>query len=193
MHELISGRWSARGYDPSATVSVEDITTIVDAGRWAPTWGRVQPVRFIVGLRDDPTFAALCGVLTRGNSGWAPRSAALVLVCTTDDPDDAKADTYGAVDCGLAVAQMILQAEALGFNAHPMAGFDPVAARDSFGIPADKRPLVLLGIGVLAADPTSLPEEIRARDEKPRSRLPLGEVAFAGHWGRAAFSEPPKA
>ncbi|MEY1677567.1 nitroreductase [Gordonia terrae] len=187
MHELISGRWSARGYDPAATISVDDVATIVDAGRWAPTWGRVQPVRFIVGLRDDPTFAALSGVLTRGNSGWAPRSAALVLVCTTDDPDDAKAHTYGAVDCGLAVAQMILQAEALGFNAHPMAGFDAEAARDAFGIPAGRRPLVLLGIGVLAADAASLPEDIRARDEKPRTRLPLEEVAFADHWGHAAF------
>jgi nitroreductase len=189
MHELISGRWSARGYDPAATISVDDVTTIVDAGRWAPTWGRVQPVRFIVGLRDDPTFIALSGVLTRGNSGWAPRSAALVLVCTTDDPDDAKAHTYGAVDCGLAVAQMILQAEALGFNAHPMAGFDAEAARDAFGIPAGRRPLVLLGIGVLAADAASLPEDIRARDEKPRTRLPLEEVAFADHWGHAAFPD----
>ncbi|MET4166194.1 MULTISPECIES: nitroreductase family protein [Gordonia] len=190
MHELISGRWSARGYDPAATISVDDVTTIVDAGRWAPTWGRVQPVRFIVGLRDDPTFIALSGVLTRGNSGWAPRSAALVLVCTTDDPDDAKAHTYGAVDCGLAVAQMILQTEALGFNAHPMAGFDAEAARDAFGIPAGRRPLVLLGIGVLVADAASLPEDIRARDEKPRTRLPLSEVAFAGEWGRAAFTDP---
>ncbi|MCZ4535118.1 nitroreductase family protein [Gordonia hongkongensis] len=188
MHELISGRRSARGYDPSSTISLDDVTTIVDAGRWAPTWGRVQPVRFIAGLRGDPTFDALAGVLTRGNSGWAPRSAALILVCTTDDPDDAKAHTYGAVDCGLAVAQMILQSEALGFNAHPMAGFDAEAARDIFGIPADKRPLVLLGVGALA-DPASLPEEIRARDEKPRTRLPLSEVAFAGRWGRPAFPD----
>ncbi|MFE0748947.1 nitroreductase family protein [Gordonia sp. NPDC058843] len=190
MHELISGRRSARGYDPSATISVDDLTVIVDAGRWAPTWGRIQPVRFIVGLRDDPTFATLSSVLTRGNSGWAPRSAALVMVCTTDDPEDAKAHTYGAVDCGLAVAQMILQAEALGFNAHPMAGFDAEAARAAFGIPADKRPLVLLGVGSLATDAGSLPEEIRARDEKPRTRLPRSEVAFAGNWGRPAFTDP---
>ncbi|WP_439031355.1 nitroreductase family protein [Gordonia terrae] len=190
MHELISGRWSARGYDPTASISVEDVATIVDAGRWAPTWGRVQPVRFVVGRRDDPTFAALTGVLTRGNAGWAPRSAALILVCTTDDPDDATAHTYAAVDCGLAVGQMILQAQALGFNAHPMAGFDAETARDAFGIPADKRPLVLLGIGALA-EPSSLPEDIRARDEKPRTRLPLDEVAFARRWGTSAFPELP--
>ena len=32
-------------------------------------------------------------------------------------------------------------------------------------------------------------EEIRARDEKPRTRLPLSEVAFAGRWGRPAFPD----
>nr|WP_223205552.1 nitroreductase family protein [Gordonia jinghuaiqii] len=185
---MISTRWSARGYDAAASVSVDDVTTIVDAGRWAPTWGRVQPVRFIVGLRDDATFTALTSILTRGNAGWAPRAAALILVCTTNDPDDEKAHTYGAVDCGLAVAQMILQAEALGFNGHPMAGFDAAAATALFDIPADKRPLVLLGIGVLAADIASVPEEIRARDEKPRTRLDLDEVAFADRWGHPAFT-----
>ncbi|ATD69223.1 MULTISPECIES: nitroreductase family protein [Gordonia] len=188
MHELIDGRWSARGYDPAATISVADLTTIVDAGRWAPTWGRMQPVRFLVGRRGDETFEALSGVLTRGNAGWAPRSAALVLVCTTDRPDDPKEHTYAAVDVGLAVSQMILQAEALGFNGHPMAGFDAAAATTAFDIPAGIRALVLLGIGALVEDPASLPEDIRERDERPRTRLPLDEVAFAGRWGHPAFT-----
>ncbi|NED70369.1 nitroreductase, partial [Streptomyces sp. SID10244] len=56
MHELIEGRWSARGYDPGATISTDDVTSILEAGRWAPTWGRVQPVRFVVGVRGDATF-----------------------------------------------------------------------------------------------------------------------------------------
>ena len=55
VHELISQRWSARGYDAEATVSVDEVTEILDAGRWAPTWGRIQPVRFIAGRRGDET------------------------------------------------------------------------------------------------------------------------------------------
>jgi nitroreductase len=85
---------------------------------------------------------------------------------------------------------MILQAEALGFNGHPMAGFDAAAATAAFDIPADKRPLVLLGIGALVEDTASLPEDIRDRDERPRTRLTLDEVAFAGRWGRPAFTAP---
>ena len=116
MHEFIESRWSPRGYDDTATISSSEITEILDAGRWAPTWGRIQPVRFIVGLRGDDTFARLTSVLTRGNAGWAPRSSALILVSTTNDPDDAKAHTYGAVDLGLAVGQMLVQARALGLH-----------------------------------------------------------------------------
>ncbi|MDY6810465.1 MAG: nitroreductase family protein [Actinomycetota bacterium] len=182
MHELIAGRRSARGYDPDATITSTDLTAVLEAGRWAPTWGRMQPVRFVVGVRGDATFAGLTEILTRGNAGWAPASAALVLVCTSAEPDDEKARTYAAVDAGLAVSQMILQAGALGFNGHPMAGFDPDAARRRFGIPDDRRPLVLLGIGRVA-DPTNVAPEIRERDARPRTRLPLAEVAFADTWG----------
>ncbi|MCF3937105.1 nitroreductase family protein [Gordonia tangerina] len=182
MHELIAGRRSARGYDPDATISADDLTSILEAGRWAPTWGRVQPVRFIVGVRGDATFTGLTEILTRGNAGWAPASAALVLVCTAAEPDDEKARTYAAVDVGLAVSQMILQAQATGFNGHPMAGFDSDAARARFAIPDERRPLVLLGIGQIA-DPEAVAPDIRERDARPRTRLPLDEVAFAGIWG----------
>ncbi|GAB93608.1 nitroreductase family protein [Gordonia rhizosphera] len=182
MHELIEGRWSARGYDPDATISTDELVSILDAGRWAPTWGRMQPVRFIVGMRGDATFAKLTAVMKRGNVTWAPASAALVLVCTTTEPDDEKARTYAAVDTGLAVSQMILQAGSLGFNGHPMAGFHPEDARTEFGIPDTHRALVLLAVGKLA-DPQTVTPEIRERDERPRTRLPLTEVAFAGSWG----------
>ncbi|MFI8772852.1 nitroreductase family protein [Gordonia sp. NPDC062954] len=182
MHELIASRRSARGYDPDATISADDLTSILEAGRWAPTWGRVQPVRFMVGVRGDATFTGLTEILTRGNAGWAPASAALVLVCTAAEPDDEKARTYAAVDVGLAVSQMILQAQAAGFNGHPMAGFDPDAARARFAIPDERRPLVLLGIGQIA-DPEAVAPDIRERDARPRTRLPLDEVAFADTWG----------
>ncbi|MFT4128339.1 MAG: nitroreductase family protein [Gordonia sp. (in: high G+C Gram-positive bacteria)] len=183
MHELITQRWSARGYDAQATVSRTDIGSILDAGRWAPTWGRIQPVRFLVGFRGDPTFDTLTATLNRGNTTWAPAAAAFILLSTTNDPDDANAHEYGAVDLGIALAQMSIQAVALGLNAHPMAGFDRAAARRLFEIPDDKRPMVILAIARLAADPATLPPEIRARDQQPRQRLPLPEIAFAGRWG----------
>ena len=183
MHAPIKDRWSARGYDPQATVTAAEISDVLEAGRWAPTWGRIQPLRFIVGLRGDETFAALTSTLNRGNKSWAPAAGALVLLCTTNDPTDQKVHEYGAVDLGFAAAQMSIQAVSMGINAHPMAGFNPEAAREAFAIPDDKRAMVMLALGRLADDPASLPAEVRERDEWPRERLPLSEIAFAGTWG----------
>lgn len=183
MHPLISGRWSARGYDPTATIDDDALTAILEAGRWAPTWGRIQPVRLIVGRRGGATFSALTTTLNKGNASWAPAAAAFILVCTTDEPDDAAKHEYGAVDAGLALSQMILQCEALGFNGHPMAGFSKELAREAFSIPEGYRPMVILAVGRLADDPSTLPEAVRERDAWPRERLPLDQIAFAERWG----------
>lgn len=183
IHELIDGRWSARGYNPLATIGDDELTAILEAGRWAPTWGRIQPVRFVVGRRGDDTFGAITSTLNRGNASWAPASAAYVLLCTTDEPGDADKHEYGAVDAGLALGQMILQAESLGFNGHPMAGFSKAEARAAFDIPSGVRPLVVLAIGRLADDPETLTDAVRERDAWPRERLPLTDIAFAGTWG----------
>lgn len=180
---LIADRWSARSYDPLAVIDAADLRSVLEAGRWAPTWGRIQPLRFIVGHRGDDTFGALTSTLNRGNASWAPASAALILLCTTDEPGDPDKHEYGAVNAGLALGQMILQAEAIGFNGHPMAGFSKAEARAAFAIPQGVRPLVMLALGRLADDDVPLPAEIRERNAWPRTRLPLDEIAFAGTWG----------
>ena len=70
----------------------------------------------------------------------------------------------------------------LGLNGHPLAGFDKESATTTFDIPADKKPLAMLAVGHLA-DPSTLAAEIRERDEQPRERLPLEEIAFSRRWG----------
>ncbi|MFT3716280.1 MAG: nitroreductase family protein [Gordonia sp. (in: high G+C Gram-positive bacteria)] len=185
MNPLIAGRWSARGYDATATVSDDDLTSILEAGRWAPTWGRLEPVRYIVGRRGDDTFTAITETFNRGNASWAPAAAALILVCTSDDPEDEDKHEYGAVDVGWALAQMTIQAEQVGFNGHPMAGFSKNKAVELFGIPDGHRPLVILAVGRLADDPSTLAPEVRERDAWPRERLPLTEIAYSGRWGQS--------
>jgi len=68
LHPPIAKRWSPRAFDPDAQISAEQVTALLEAARWAATWGRRQPVRFVVGLRDDPTHDVLAGLLSRGNS-----------------------------------------------------------------------------------------------------------------------------
>lgn len=180
IHEPIAARWSPRVFDRDATVTVEQVTAILEAARWAATWGGRQPVRFVVGLRGDETFDALMATLKRGNS-YAAAAGALLLVCADEGPDENTA-LYAGVDAGAAMANASIEAVTRGLVAHPMAGFDADAARAAFGVPDGVRPVAVLAVGALG-DYSSADEAIVERDSKPRERLPLEQVAYAGTWG----------
>jgi nitroreductase len=184
IHPHVAARWSPRAFDPDATVSAAQVTALVEAARWAATWGGLQPVRFVIGLRADETFTSLAATLRRGNS-YAHAASALILVCADQGPDERTA-LYSAVDAGAAIANLTVEAVSRDLIAHPMAGFDVDAARLAFGIPDGVRPLAVVAVGVLG-DYATVEEKIVERDSRPRERLPLGEVAFTGTWG-AAFT-----
>jgi len=181
IHPDIAARWSPRMFDPTAEVTAEQITALLEAGRWAATWGHRQPVRFIVGIRGDDTFDKISAVLKKGNR-YATAAGALVLVSADQGPDERTA-VYAAVDVGAAIAQLTIEAVSRGLVAHPMAGFIPDAARDAFAIPDGVRPVAVVAVGSLG-DYTRAPPEILERDAIGRRRLPLEEIAFAGSWGK---------
>jgi nitroreductase len=182
IHEPIAARWSPRAFDPAATVTAEQLSAVLEAARWAATWGRRQPVRFVVGTRGDETFDALAGTLKRGN-WYATAAGALILVCADQGPDETTA-LYSGVDAGAAIANASIEAVARGLVVHPMAGFDADAARTTFGIPDEVRPIAVLAVGTLG-DYATADEAIVERDSQPRERLPLDQVVFAGSWGTA--------
>lgn len=80
INPLLAARWSPRAFDASAELSPEQITPLLEAARWAATWGDRQPVRLVVGVRGDETFTIVGELLKRGNS-YAKSAGALILVC----------------------------------------------------------------------------------------------------------------
>ncbi|MGK2879580.1 MAG: nitroreductase family protein [Mycobacterium sp.] len=184
IHPPIAARWSPRAFDPDTELTVDDVVALLEAARWAATWGRRQPVRFVVGLRSsgsgaDQTFTKLAGLLRRGNA-YAHSAGALILLCADEGPDE-KTALYSAVDAGSAQANLAIEAVSRGLIVHPMAGFDVDGASAAFSIPDGVKPLMVIAVGTLG-DYTQLPPEIAERDALPRERLPLYEVAFAGTW-----------
>ena len=121
-------------FDPDAVLAAEQLVAVLEAARWAATWGHRQPVRFIVGMRGDETFTQITELLKRGNR-YAHAAGALIMVCIDEGEDDRTA-RYAAVDAGAAIAQLTIEAVSRGLVAHPMAGFNADGAREVFGIPA---------------------------------------------------------
>ncbi|AKS31098.1 nitroreductase family protein [Mycolicibacterium goodii] len=188
IHPPLAARWSPRAFDQAAVITSEQLAAVLEAARWAATWGGRQPVRFVVGRRDgqtgggsaDETFTTLAGLLRRGNS-YAHAASALILVCA-DEGDDERTARYAAVDAGAAIAQLTVEAVARGLVAHPMAGFDVDGARAAFDIPDGVRPLAVVALGRLG-DYATVDEAVAERDSRPRERLPLDQIAFSGRWG----------
>lgn len=180
IHPDLAARWSPRAFDPDAAIAADQLTALLEAARWAASWGHRQPVRFVVGIRGDETFATLAGLLKRGNS-YAQAASALILVCA-DEGEDERTARYACVDAGAAIAQLTVEAVSRGLIAHPMAGFDVDGAQAAFEIPDGVRPIAVVAVGTLG-DYSEMGEEIAERDGRPRERLPLNQIAFGGRWG----------
>lgn len=175
IHPDIAARWSPRAFDPAAPLSDDDLTAILEAARWAATWGRRQPVRFLVGRRGDDDFATIAAQLRRGNS-YAKAASALIVLCS-DEGEDERTRLYSAVDAGAAMANLTIEAVSRGLIAHPMAGFDPKGTAEAFGLPEELRPLMVIAVGRLG-DYSDVAVEIAERDHRPRDRLPLSEIVL---------------
>lgn len=169
---------------PTATVPDDALRAMLQAARWAPSWGNTQPTRYLVGRRGDPTYQAIFETLSKGNKSWAGGAAVLLLACavTVNEKGDIPLPEYSA---GLATENLVLQAVAAGFVAHQMGGFAQDAAREAFALPPEVRPLVVVAIGVLGS-PDLLPEDRRERETRSRSRIPLEQLAFTETWGHSA-------
>lgn len=175
IHPHIAARWSPRAFDPDAELSGDDLLAMLEAARWAATWGKRQPVRFVVGVRGDEAFATLASLLKRGNS-YAHSAGALILLCADQGPDE-KTALYSAVDAGAAMASLSIEAVARGLHVHPMAGFRVDEAPALLGLPDGVQPLMIIAVGMLGDYATATPEIVE-RDSLPRERLPLEEIVL---------------
>ena len=89
-------------------------------------------------------------------------------------------------DVGQAAATLALQATALGFQAHQMAGILPDKAREIFGIPPDYEAVAGFAIGY-PGDPMTLPEgRLRDNETGQRQRKPVSSFVFTGKWGNVS-------
>ena len=187
LHPLLTRRWSARALDPATEVSDQQLRALLEAARWAASYGDTEPARYLVGRRGDDTFRRIHGLLTRSNQEWSAPAAVLMLgaVVTVNEKGDVPYAEYGLA---LASQNLVLQAVAEGLIGHQMAGFDKEAARTEFALPDDVRPVIAIAIGGLG-DPDQLIERRRAREIAPRVRRPLRELAFTGEWGHPLFPD----
>jgi nitroreductase len=175
---LLASRWSPRSYDENHEITDQEILSILEAGRWAPSSNNGQPWRFSVAKRGSDLHAKVVAGLTGFNQGWAPAAAALIVVSVkkAEDGSSHKGNFY---DAGLAVAQMCIQAQALDLYTHQMGGILHAQLHESLGLSSDLEVALVFTVGKKGA-PEKFEGEALAREIAPRTRLELSEIVLHG-------------
>ncbi|MBI4666492.1 MAG: nitroreductase family protein [Nitrospinae bacterium] len=172
-------RWSPRAMEP-APITREEIYTLFEAARWAPSCFNEQPWRFIYAMRDENGFGKLLGLLTEGNKVWAKNASALIFVASSKIfAHNGKPNRSHMLDAGAAWMSLALQARKMGMYAHAMAGFDVERSYGELNVPRDGYDMgCAIAVGRYG-DASALPPDLRER-EKPSQRNPLETLVFEG-------------
>jgi nitroreductase len=175
---LIRRRWSPRAFD-ERPVEPEKLASLFEAARWSASCYNEQPWSFIVAARDEAAeFARLLSCLVEGNQAWASHAPVLMVsVARLNFTQSGQPNRHAIHDVGLATAQLMLQAIAMGLFAHPMAGFHPDKVRELYGVPQGHEPVAAIAVGY-PGDPAMLKEALRQRELAPRVRKSQDDFVF---------------
>lgn len=157
----ITGRRTIRRFR-SDPIGEEQLRSILEAGRWAPSFSNLQPWKFLV-VRDEKLRNALDRTAKESVLHWGIHQAPVViLVCV-----DRRIDPLHAIEAGAAATQnMALAAFSLGLGSGwigIMGTEAEVAIRKLFRLPETLRIISLLPVGV--------PEETPTMGRKPLDEL----------------------
>jgi len=193
LFEAINSRRSIRKYT-SDPVDDKKVETILEAGRWAPSWANTQCWRFIV-VRDPEVKAGVAETLSKiklpdkvlDNPGAnaVKTVPVLIVVCAEIGKSGSKPGPGGGggeyvtdkgdwfmFDTALAVQNMVLAAHALGLGTVIIGAFDAVQAEKVLGVPEGYRVVTLFPVGV------------PAQEGKAPPRKELSEITVRDRWNK---------
>jgi len=165
LSEVIKGRRSIRAYK-KLDLSEEIIDKLLEAARWAPSAGNVQPWAFVV--VSSPQTKRNLSLAAYGQKDLE-EAAAVIVACA----DERRAEqSYGArgktlyclQDTAAAIQNILLTAYSLGLGSCWIGAFKEEETRKAINAPREMRPVALIPIGF----PNEAPS--------PRDRRPLSEV-----------------
>ena len=185
IHDLLARRWSPRAF-ADRPVPPDVLRSLWEAARWAPSSANEQPWSFLVATQNDrQEFDRMLECLVGGNQVWAKQAPVLMVSVAAKLDRDKDPNPHAWYDVGQAVADLSVQATALGLFVHQMAGILPDKIRELYQIPDSHEPVTGLALGY-PGTPEQLPDKLRQRELALRTRKPIGEFVFSGRWGQAS-------
>ena len=182
--DIIAKRWSPRAFDPDKFVTKEQIVSLCEAARWAPSCFGDEPWRMIVWDKNsDPEYYQKAfDCLDPWNQKWIKNTPVLIGVfCYDNFRVNHKPNRWSEFDTGAACQNLYLQAVELGLISHPMGGYDEKKIKEIFEVPEDYSSVAMIAIGY-QAEPEVLEESYREIEVKERKRRAIGTEFFNSKW-----------
>jgi len=163
--EAIKGRRSIRAFK-NQDVPAETVEELIDAARWAPSAGNIQPWEFIIVrkprikrrlveaalgqmfIEEAPVVIVVCANEERSSQGYGVRGETL----------------YCLQDTAAAIQNIHLTAYSLGLGTCWVGAFREEETRKILKIPHGVRPVAIIPVGYPAESPS------------PRRRRPISQM-----------------
>ena len=175
--EFIKSRRSIRKF-LDEPVEKTQLTTILEAARWAPSAGNCQPWRFIV-ITDrqkikkfDPFF----------HQPWVLTAPAVVVVLSVPEESQKRygiTSNYYIQDCAAATQNMLLMAHGLGLGSVWVGAFSREAVRKELEIPSQFDVFGIVCIGHYLESGKVTLDGYKFSNDDRRQRKSLEKIAFS--------------
>ncbi|MCR8658997.1 nitroreductase family protein [Paenibacillus endoradicis] len=146
IHPIILNRWSSRSY-ANESITDEQLYTVLEAARWAPSASNAQPWRFYIAKTQEEK-ALFQQFINPRNRLWSHKAAVFILVTSAKFNNEGNPQSSHAFDAGAAWATLAFQASALGLNTRAIGGYDREVARRLLTIPDDIELHAVITLGV---------------------------------------------
>jgi nitroreductase len=146
--EAIKGRRSIRAFK-NEEVSVEDVKRLVDAARWAPSAGNIQPWEFIVVRKPEIKKALVEAAL---GQDFIKEASVVIIVCANENRSSERygvrgKSLYCIQDTAAALQNIHLTAYSLGLGTCWIGAFNEEETRKILKIPQGIRPVAMVPVG----------------------------------------------
>jgi nitroreductase len=163
--EAIKGRRSIRAFQ-NRDIPQEMVDRLIDAARWAPSAGNIQPWEFII-VRKPETKRKLAEAALEQT--FIEEAPVVIVVCADENRSSQGYGTRGKTlyclqDTAAAAQNIHLAAYALGLGTCWVGAFREDEAKKILNIPSGVRPVAIIPVGYPAEKP------------QPRNRRPINQI-----------------
>jgi len=154
--EAIKGRRSIRAFEIGKDVSKETVDNLIDAARWAPSAGNIQPWEFVIVRRSE--LKKKLAEAAFGQS-FIEEAPVVIVVCADEDRcfegyGERGRTLYCIQDTAAAIQNIHLAAYSTGLGTCWVGAFKEAAVVEILKLAEGIRPLALIPVGYTSKFPS---------------------------------------